>query len=80
MFIYFQEDYRNKAKRTSSRVLLRDQVIAISMTLPIPLDNFTPIRAATDDRHKYLWFTWLTETQYLGFKGNGTVPGHKDTR
>eukprot|EP00971_Amphidinium_carterae_P143754 2848488-Amphidinium_carterae.1 len=66
MFPYFQEENR----RISSTVLLKDQVIAIAMTLPMPLDNFTPVRAATDDHHKYLWFTWLTETQYMNFKNN----------
>eukprot|EP00971_Amphidinium_carterae_P195272 3874887-Amphidinium_carterae.1 len=59
---------------------MRDQVIAMSLTLSIQLDTFTPNRAAIDDNQKYLWFTWLTEAQYEQFKRTGTVPGHKDTR
>eukprot|EP00971_Amphidinium_carterae_P259467 5148320-Amphidinium_carterae.1 len=52
----------------------------MALTPPIQLDNFTPTLAASDDKNHYLWFTWLTESQYSQFATSGTVPGHKDTR
>eukprot|EP00971_Amphidinium_carterae_P089991 1781371-Amphidinium_carterae.1 len=52
----------------------------MSMTPSIQLDTFTPTRAASDDNQKYLWFTWLTESQYGQFLLDGQVPGYKDTR
>eukprot|EP00971_Amphidinium_carterae_P208049 4128311-Amphidinium_carterae.1 len=80
MFVHLQADDERRSQKHSSTTILRDQVIAMSMALAIPLDTFIPMRAATDDHHKYLWFTWLTEAQYNDFKDNGTVLGHKDTR
>eukprot|EP00971_Amphidinium_carterae_P109898 2176994-Amphidinium_carterae.1 len=69
----------NDGPRDTSTAVLRDHLIAMALTTPIPLDNFVP-NLATKDTNNYLWFTWLTDEQYGDYVLNGTVPGHKDTR
>eukprot|EP00971_Amphidinium_carterae_P250179 4966192-Amphidinium_carterae.1 len=69
----------NDGPRDSSTVVLRDHLITMALTPPIPLDNFVP-NLATSDTNNYLWFTWLSDAQYGEYILNGTVPGHKDTR
>eukprot|EP00971_Amphidinium_carterae_P018055 355942-Amphidinium_carterae.1 len=73
------EDER-RYKRHSLTILMREQVITMSLTPPIQLDSFTPMTASSDDSQQYLWLTWLTESQYGQFVLNGQVPGYKDTR
>eukprot|EP00971_Amphidinium_carterae_P139923 2772090-Amphidinium_carterae.1 len=53
----------NDGPRDSSTAVVRDHLIAMALTPPIPLDNFVP-NLATGDMNKYLWFTWLTDAQY----------------
>eukprot|EP00971_Amphidinium_carterae_P120537 2388510-Amphidinium_carterae.1 len=69
----------NDGPRDNTPTVVRDQLIAMALTPPITLDNFTP-PLATDSRDNYLWFTWLTEPQYGHYLLEGTVPGYKDTR
>eukprot|EP00971_Amphidinium_carterae_P137994 2735012-Amphidinium_carterae.1 len=69
----------NDEPRDNTTTVMKDQLIAMSLTPSIQLDTFTPTRAATDDNQKYLWFTWLTESQYGQFVLDGQVPGYKDT-
>eukprot|EP00971_Amphidinium_carterae_P198163 3932832-Amphidinium_carterae.1 len=33
-----------------------------------------------NDTFDYLWFTWLSQSQYEDFNETGFVPGYKDTR
>eukprot|EP00971_Amphidinium_carterae_P072774 1439141-Amphidinium_carterae.1 len=69
----------NDEPRDNTTTVVRDQLIAMAMTPRIQLDNFLP-PLATEDQNNYLWFTWLTETQYGQYVLHGTVQGHKDTR
>eukprot|EP00971_Amphidinium_carterae_P313104 6222356-Amphidinium_carterae.1 len=70
----------NDGPRDNTSTVMRDHFMAMTLTPPIQLDSFTPTLAASNDHHNYLWFTWLTESQYGQFVLDGTVPGYKDTR
>eukprot|EP00971_Amphidinium_carterae_P238273 4730101-Amphidinium_carterae.1 len=53
----------NDGPRDNTTTVLRDQLVAMTLTPRIPLDNFVPNLASTD-KNNYLWFTWLTDAQY----------------
>eukprot|EP00971_Amphidinium_carterae_P247119 4907813-Amphidinium_carterae.1 len=67
-------------RRDSSTLLMKDQVIQMTLTPPIQRDNFNPLAAYNEDSQQYLWFMWLTEAQHSQFHKTGQVPGYKDTR
>eukprot|EP00971_Amphidinium_carterae_P016336 321954-Amphidinium_carterae.1 len=57
------------------------------MAAPIQRNGFNPRNAHQHHNREYLWFMWLSESQFRQFrnipkkyKTDGRVPGHKDTR
>eukprot|EP00971_Amphidinium_carterae_P271369 5385030-Amphidinium_carterae.1 len=54
----------NDGPRDNATTVMRDQLMAMTLTPPIQLVSFVPTLASSDDKHNYLWFTWLTESQY----------------
>eukprot|EP00971_Amphidinium_carterae_P130080 2576695-Amphidinium_carterae.2 len=51
----------------------------ISNSASTQRDSFIPT-ATMNDTFDYLWFTWLSASQYEDFNQTGSVPGYKDTR
>eukprot|EP00971_Amphidinium_carterae_P349711 6491169-Amphidinium_carterae.3 len=69
----------NEEQAARSTILMREQLIEMTLTPPVKRDIFNPMTAATDPQ-PYLWFTWHSAAQYDQYLVTGTVPGYKDTR